>query len=377
MRILLVYDHLDTGGAQTHGLNLSRELIHAGHSVAVASCGGNTAPRFAQQGVQLLTWPAPKRTDLAGLFRAYRSAQALLRDWQPDLIHSHAVLPGVMFSIAARGRSGHRPPIVFTPHRSWRSMYPQPLYQPLIWVLYQVVWQRADYVIAVANGYYQEFIQYGVSPFACFEIPNSVDVSAYDALPTTDPPSASPHLHVVGTVGRLVPQKGLDSFIAAAALVLAQSSDTEFWIIGEGPLHHSLSRQILALGLGDRVKMLGNRADVSALLQQLSVFVSASQWEAVCFAILEALAARRPVVATRVLGSSELVQDGLTGLLVPPDDPAAMSQAILRLLNDPALAHTLGENGRQLVETRYSLQTMTKQVLAVYQHALDYHAQGI
>lgn len=370
MRILFVYDHLETGGAQTHGLSLSRELIRAGHSVAVASRGGNTAPRFAQQGVQLLDWPAPKRTDIAGLFRSYRRAQQLLCDWQPDLIHSHAVLPGVLFASAARSRAGHWSPIIFTPHRSWRSMYPQPWFRPLIWLLYQVVWHRADCVIAVANGYYQEFIQHGAVPARCFEIPNSVDVSAYDSLPATDPLLAPSPLRIVGTVGRLVEQKGVDIFIAAAALVLAQSKDTELWIIGDGPLHKSLSQQILTLGLGDRVKMLGDRADVPALLQQLSIFVSASRWEAVCFAILEALAARRPVIATRVLGSSELIQDGLTGLLVPSDDPVALSQAILRLLDDPALARTLGANGRQLVETRYSLQTMANQVMVVYQHAL-------
>jgi glycosyltransferase involved in cell wall biosynthesis len=202
-------------------------------------------------------------------------------------------------------------------------------------------------------------------------IPNGIDLNQFDQLaaaPIALGLFAGP---IVGTVGRLVAQKGMDVFLQAAGMTAPRRTDVTFVIAGDGPLRESCAAQMTALGLTGRAQMLGERGDVPALLQHLSVFVSASRWEGLPYALLEALAARRPIVATCVLGSEELIQDGVTGLLVPPDDPESMSRAIVRLLDDPALAHRLGANGRQQVETHYNLQTMAGQVMAVYERAMS------
>ncbi|HEY4724200.1 MAG TPA: glycosyltransferase, partial [Anaerolineae bacterium] len=304
MRILLAYDHLDVGGAQTHGLGLSQALIQAGHEAAVASRGGSAAPRFAQIGVRCLDWPAPRRTDIAGLFRGIRRAERLLQSWRPDIIHAHAVLPGLMFSFAARRRI----PVVFTPHRSWRSLYHIPGGRALNRLMVQMLRLRADAVIAVSEGLYRELTQQGIPSGRCHLIPNGVDVSTFDAIP---PPPLSPNgsPRIVGTVGRLIEQKGVDVFIDAAALVVTHAPDVEFWIAGDGPLRETCRRRIAAHGMNGRMSLLGERADIPALLRHMSVFVSASHWEGMPYALLEALAAQRPVVATRVFGSSELIED--------------------------------------------------------------------
>ena len=106
------------------------------------------------------------------------------------------------------------------------------------------------------------------------------------------------------------------------------------------------------------------------LLQHFSVFVSTSHWEGMPYALLEALAARRPVVATHVLGSTELIEDGVTGLLAPPAMPEALSAAIMRLLADRALAQRLAEAGHHLIESEYNQQRMAAQIVQVYQRAL-------
>ncbi len=370
MRALLVYDHLESGGTQTCGLGLAQALIRAGHAVAVASRGGNTAPRFAQAGVRCFDWPAPKRTDLVGLIRGVREASRLLRLWPPDIIHAHAVLPGLLFSIAARRMGRRRAPIVFGSQRSWRSLHRFPGGGLLSWLMYQLLRFGADEVIAVSEGLRQEFVRHGIPPARCHLIPNGVDVRLYESIASGAAPSSASSPRIVGTVGRLVNQKGVDVFIEAAVRVIAQAPDVRFLIVGDGPLRAALCAQIAALDLRDRVSLPGDRADVVSLLAQMSIFVSASRWEGMPYALLEALAAQRPVVATRVLGTRELITDGVHGLLVPPDDPVAMSAAIISLLNDPAHARSLGQAGRRLVESRYSLQVMVDQIMAVYRRAI-------
>jgi len=225
-------------------------------------------------------------------------------------------------------------------------------------------------VIAVSEGLYRELTQQGIPGGRCHLILNGVDVSTFDAIPLP-PISPNGSARIVGTVGRLIEQKGVDVFIDAAALVSVHVPNVEFLIVGDGPLCAACRRRIAAHGLNGRMSLLGERADIPALLGQMSVFVSAARWEGMPYAVLEALAARRPVVATRVLGSSELIADGVHGLLVPPDDPAAMSAAIVSLLNDPPHARSLGQAGRRLVESRYSLQAMADQIMAVYRRATE------
>jgi glycosyltransferase involved in cell wall biosynthesis len=360
MRLLLVYDHLDTGGAQMHGLALSHELRQANYTLFIASRGGGLEGCFAQEGVTTLCWPAPSRANPLKLARAFICARRILRDVQPDVIHAHAVLPGVIFSFAARSRSGRRPPIVMTPHRSWDSLYRSPVSRSF----YRVLRLTADEIIAISSGFYRELTQHGIPSARCHLIYNGIDVSKYDA------PGNDPIEPVVGTVGRLIEQKGLDVFIAAAARVAERRSDVTFQIAGEGPLRDTLAQQIAALHQTERVHLLGNRSDVPELLRQFSVFVSASRWEGLPYALLEALAARRPVVTTRVLGSEELIENEVTGLSVPPGDPEVMSHAILRLLDDRALAHQLAEAGRQLVEREYNQQRMAEQIMQLYERAI-------
>jgi glycosyltransferase involved in cell wall biosynthesis len=150
-------------------------------------------------------------------------------------------------------------------------------------------------------------------------------------------------------VGRLVPEKGADLAIAALPAILAGAPDTCLRIAGDGPLHQTLMRQAAELGVAERVEILGFVAQpaLSHLLADASIVVQPSRSEGISLAALEAAHAGRPVVAARVGGFPELVVDGETGLLVPPESPGALAEAILRLIGDPEGARRMGVNARR------------------------------
>jgi len=224
-------------------------------------------------------------------------------------------------------------------------------------LMVQMLRLRADAVIAVSEGLYRELTQQGIPSGRCHLIPNGVDVSTFDAIP---PPPLSPNgsPRIVGTVGRLIEQKGVDVFIDAAALVVTHAPDVEFWIAGDGPLRETCRRRIAAHGMNGRMSLLGERADIPLVLRALDLFVLPSVGEGISNAILEAMATGLPVVATRVGGNGELVSDGLTGRLIEPRSTAALAQAIRQYLDDPVLGKMHGRAARDRAERDFSLERM-------------------
>jgi glycosyltransferase involved in cell wall biosynthesis len=165
--------------------------------------------------------------------------------------------------------------------------------------------------------------------------------------------------------------KGLEQFLEAAAVVARQTRDARFLIIGEPPpfdLGYLDELKSLAgrLGIGDRVIFTGLRSDVPTLLAGVDVAVMPSLNEALSNALLESMAAGAAVVATRVGGTPEALVDGENGLLVPPDDVAALSGAVTRLLDAPELAARLGRAARQSIADRFSVERMVETTESLY-----------
>jgi len=158
---------------------------------------------------------------------------------------------------------------------------------------------------------------------------------------------------VVGTVARLHPQKGHSTLLDAAVRVLAAQPEARFAFAGDGPLRAELEAQARRLGVDRAVAFLGtvDQADIPALVARLDVVAMPSRWEALGIAAVEAMMHAKPIVASDLEGLAELVEDGRTGLLVPPDDPDRLAAALLRLLADPALRHDMGQAGRRRYET--------------------------
>ncbi len=178
------------------------------------------------------------------------------------------------------------------------------------------------------------------------------------------------------TVANLRPEKGHDTLIAAAALVIGQRPDTEFLVVGGGPLDASLKRDVERRGLGAQVQFLGERSDVPALLASGDLFVLPSRSEASPNGVLEAMAAGLPVVASRVGGLPELIESGVNGLLVEPDRPAELAAAVLDLIGRPQVAAALGVAAREKAERQYSLDRMVSGFEHLYLSELGRRAVG-
>ncbi len=201
-------------------------------------------------------------------------------------------------------------------------------------------------------------------------VPNGIDPAPFAG--PADPGlrarlGGSPGRPMVFTAARLTAQKAIDVLIAAAALV----PDALFVIAGEGPDRAALEARADALGVASRVRLLGARDDIAQLLAAADLFVLPSLFEGLPIAVLEAMAAGKPVVATRVGGTDEVVVDGETGILVPPGNPGRLAAAIRAFIDDPDRARRAGQAGRERFHARFTARAMCASVTQVYEELLQ------
>jgi glycosyltransferase involved in cell wall biosynthesis len=172
-------------------------------------------------------------------------------------------------------------------------------------------------------------------------------------------------------VARLQPEKGVATFLKAAARVSKASPEARFLVVGDGPLREELLGLAGRLGMEDRVRFLGYRTDARALIGLLDVLVVPSLTEGSPLIVLEAMAAGVPVVASAVGGIPDQARHGEEGLLVPPGDPEALAGAMGELLRDPSRARLLGAAGRRRTENEFSHETLVRRIEGIYRAVLE------
>jgi len=215
-------------------------------------------------------------------------------------------------------------------------------------------------MVANSRAAAEQLISQGIRAHRIDIVPNGIDLTPF------------PERHVwrparrITTVACLREGKRIDVLIAAAPRILARHPDIEIQIVGDGPCREALIALARSAGVLPRVQFMGHRDDVPAILTASDLFVLPSASEASPNVVLEAMAARLPVVATRVGGIPELVDDGVTGHLVPPSDPDALATAILDLLDHPNRAAAFGQAGRMRIAREYSFDRMVAQFEALY-----------
>jgi glycosyltransferase involved in cell wall biosynthesis len=205
----------------------------------------------------------------------------------------------------------------------------------------------------------------GVPPHKIEVIHNGIDVAAFA------PRQYSRRPRRIAVVACLREEKRIDVLIAAAPRILARYADAEFWVVGDGTCREQLIGLARSSGVSQSFHFLGHREDVPAVLAQADLFVLPSRSEAFPNAVTEAMAAGLPVVATDVGGIPELVADGQTGRLVPPGDAAALSRALLDLLDDPARAAEFGRAARHRIEQSFSFDRMVDRFADLYLSELE------
>lgn len=293
-----------------------------------------------------------------------------LRRERPAVLHCHNTTAWLYGALA--GRAAQVPVVVYTEHG---RKFPPPRQH---WLVHRLLARLTTHTVAVARWLRDCLIEYeGVPPARVTVIPNGIDPLPFHSLPEPEQGKAalglSPATPVVGVVARLVPVKNHGCLLRAWREVVARLPGAQLLVIGEGPEEPRLRALVAGLGLGHSVRFLGRRHDVPRLLAAMDVHALCSHSEGTSLTLLEAMAARRPVVATRVGGNPEVVVDGVTGLLVPPGLEGPLAQALVSLLEDSRRARSLGEAGWQRFSRVYSNQAMVAAYEDLYLESLLEH----
>lgn len=357
--------HVDTSrswhNAQNQTLLTVMGLRAAGHRAWLAAHPEGELKRHAREGLELLPIAPRSEMDFAsgwGLSRA-------LRQLRPDILHAHDPHAVAMASMAvSMAYPPPCPPLVASRRvafRIKRNAFSR-------WKYNQV-----DLFLCSSEVVRQNLIADGIPARLTTTVHDGIDVAHVDASPPADLRAEFwlPHgCPIIGTVGALVPHKGHRHLVAAAARVLRKFPDARFFIVGEGEERESLEGMIRHLKLEKHVILTGWRADVLSLHKAFDVFAQSSITEGLGTALLDAMACRRPVVATRTGGVDEAVDDGATGLLVESHDEAALAKAMVTLLENEPLRGRMGEAGRARVEERFSIERMIADTLDAYERVL-------
>ena len=277
---------------------------------------------------------------------------ALMAWGQFDVVHTFLFHANVLGRIVAR-LAGVRAVI-----SSVRVEEPRRHHQ----VLNTLTWRLADRIVCVSESTARFFCESThADTRQVVSIPNGVDASRFHrgGRARTQRP-------VVVSVGRLDSQKGYDVLIEAAKLCADRGVDAEFVIAGDGPRRQELEQKIADYRLASKVQLVGRTDDVRGLLTAADVFVSSSRWEGMPNAVLEAMAAGLPVVATAVGGTVELVVHDETGLLVPPGDAGAIADAVTALVSDPTYRASLGKRAHTRVMTHFTWERNVAAFSALY-----------
>lgn len=363
--------HLDSGrewrGGQQQVLYLSGELSARGHrSVIMTPKGSPLAARARDAGLALREISYHGAGDPIAIHQIVQ----MIQETEPHVLHVHTANAHSLAFLALHvpGLPKERKPFLIV-HR--RVDFP-PGTDLLTRLRYT---SEPSLFLGVSEAVCRILEKHGVPRERLRVVHSCIDPARIDAHAEEDHDLARADLSVpadaglIGAIGALVPHKGHKHLLAAMPRILAARPDAHVVIFGEGPLEAELRRDCWERGLQSRVLFAGFRTDVARFIHCLDVFAHPSVEEGMGTSILDAMAARLPVVASRAGGITEIVRHGETGWLVPPASPTELAGAIVSLLEDPRRRCAFGEAGRNLVETEFSVRALGDRVLDVYREA--------
>jgi len=350
LRILQYITPSQIGGAEVHVATLAEKLRERGHDVTVICPRGRPlVPELVARGLPVR---APRSTGKLDPVTLGRLSYWLRRD-RIQVIHTHLSTASLLGSLA--GRLAGVPSLATVHGLNTRTCFN---------------YSRA--IIAVSNAVKQHLVAQGMPPDLITVVHNGVDLRALsrpDASASVRAewglPEGAPLLI---TVGRLVPTKGHRDLLQALSILARDPrwQELRLLVVGAGPLLLPLQREAEQMNLAGRAVFCGFRRDVPPFLQAADIFVLPSVQEGLSLSALEAMALGKPVVACRVGGTTEVVVDGETGLLVAPGRPAELARALERLLAHPEEARAMGAAGRRRAQQAFDLEQMVTKIEAIY-----------
>ncbi|MBN1537856.1 MAG: glycosyltransferase [Anaerolineales bacterium] len=362
MRVLHLINDLSAGGAQSglfYLLKNSRCFPAFTGEVCVIHCAGEFGEKLREAGVHIHEFGFRNRYAPSIAFRLYR----LIKNGGYHIVHVH-LFPGLYWGACLAWMfPGCR--WVYTEHSMWNKR------RGLPWAkrLEEWAYRQYDRIIAISESAAQSLLAW--QPWLKQRIsiiPNGIDLSEFE-IPEEKANQKRVELGVENATkvilyaGRLVKEKGADVLLQTAALL--DGSNWRVFLAGDGAEMTNLNNLCQQLGLDGKVIFLGKRSDIPELMAASDVVVLPSRWEGLPLTLLEAMAAKKPVVACQVGGVAEVLRDGKEGFLVPPENPEAMAEAISKILLDPDLAQSMAETGRQRAEY-YSAADVANQLYSLY-----------
>jgi glycosyltransferase involved in cell wall biosynthesis len=335
---------------------------------------GNMFELAAAKGVAWTAMPGLGREvrpwqDLRALFGLYR----LMRTFRPQIVHTHTAKAGLVGRLAARAAGV--PVVVHTFHGHVLRGY----FGPFVTGFYRLLERRlaalSDVLVAVSEAVKQDLVSLGVAaegkirviPLGLDLEPLAGDLPRGSLRREAGVDASAP---LVGIVGRLAPIKDVDTFLRAAIRVREARPGVRFSVVGDGEERARLEAEARRLGLGGEVFFHGWRHDMAPVYGDLDVVVNSSRNEGTPVALIEALAAARPVVATRVGGTPDLLGEGARGVLVPPGDAEALAAAVVEALAHPEPARARARAGQEYVLAHHSARRLVDDIDALYRELL-------
>ncbi len=367
-RVLQIVASSRGGGAELVRC-LAKELDQARYesTVIMPDDGGQlSAADFEAIGARCLPFDIAAGFSLSEWWRLRR----FVRNSRFDIVHCHGARAALWTRLAAIGP--RRPKIVFGVH-GLSIVHYRGLKRGLLLGVERLLQTVTDVMLCDSDSERTDVIRYGIAlPERTHTIHNGIDLDRLDRGPYQRAAaraalglgSVQPTLV---TVCRLNKPRDIGTLLRAMQLVVAQLPTARLLIVGDGPLRPAIEDQIQTLALGKNVQLLGIVRDVGLVLAAANVFVLSTQgWEGLPLAPLEAMVMRLPVVISDVGGNREAVQDGVTGLVVPPRQPQALADALLRVLQNHSMAQQMGQYGHDRVVRQFSAQRMAAETMSIY-----------
>jgi len=342
------------GGQENRILKESVGVKRLGARVIIlCQPGSSLATRAAEAGIEVRSCRMRKNYDLP----AVRFILRLIKTEGIEVISTHSGRDSFLAGLAGR-LSWRKPRVVRTRHIA-------------LPITSKISYKILPHMVVTTSEYVRQYlIREGVRPDRVAAVPSGIDVGIFnpdkvesDIREKLNIPTGSP---LVGMIAILRNKKGHRTLLDCIPAVLKEKPDTLFLIVGNGPQEKNINKKIEAMGLTEKIVMLGLRHDIPQILKAIDLCVLPTLEESLPQALLQAMAMGKPVIGTKVGGVGEAVKDGVNGYLIEPDNPRALADAIIDILQDNEKAIRMGLEGRRIVEREFTVDCMSKRMFELY-----------